>query len=151
LGYPLNARTRRRKSILGSLLHRRLRARHLPTQLFFLLHRARQLADMPSGGLLDQSLVADFLMEKDELFAKLTLDAQEFCALSANTRQLEAQPANTRSGDLSASANAMCYCSVSKQRGLEAESQDCRRLFGLTIGKLYRIFSLLRRRTIAHR
>jgi deoxyadenosine/deoxycytidine kinase len=50
----------------------------LPTQLFFLLHRARQLADMPLGGLLDQSLVADFLMEKDELFAKLTLDAQEF-------------------------------------------------------------------------
>ena len=49
----------------------------LPTQLFFLLHRARQLADMPSW-IMDQSLVADFLMEKDELFAKLTLDAQEF-------------------------------------------------------------------------
>jgi len=50
----------------------------LPTQLFFLLHRARQVADMPGNDLLDRSLVADFMLEKDELFAKLTLDAEEF-------------------------------------------------------------------------
>lgn len=50
----------------------------LPTQLFFLLHRARQIADIPGHDLLDRHLVCDFLMEKDELFAKLTLDPQEF-------------------------------------------------------------------------
>lgn len=50
----------------------------LPTQLFFLLHRARQLADLSEDDLLDPLLVADFLMDKDRLFAKLTLDAQEF-------------------------------------------------------------------------
>ena len=50
----------------------------LPTQLFFLLHRTRQLADLSEDDLLDPLLVADFLMDKDRLFAKLTLDAQEF-------------------------------------------------------------------------
>lgn len=50
----------------------------LPTQLFFLLHRARQLADMPKDDLLDRTLVADFLIEKDALFAELTLDEAEF-------------------------------------------------------------------------
>ena len=66
----------------------------LPTQLFFLLHRARQLADMPSGGLLDQNLVADFLMEKDELFAKLTLDAQEFALYQQIQNSLKLNPPN---------------------------------------------------------
>ena len=66
----------------------------LPTQLFFLLHRARQLADMPSGGLLEQNLVADFLMEKDELFAKLTLDAQEFALYQQIQNSLKLNPPN---------------------------------------------------------
>ena len=50
----------------------------LQTQLFFLLHRAQQIADIRSHDLLAPSLVADFLMEKDELFARLTLDDNEF-------------------------------------------------------------------------
>ena len=50
----------------------------LPTQLFFLLHRARQIADLPAADLLGPTLVADFLFEKDRLFAELTLDADEF-------------------------------------------------------------------------
>ncbi len=50
----------------------------LPTQLFFLLHRARQISDIRDQDLLAPNLVADFLMEKDELFARLVLDDQEF-------------------------------------------------------------------------
>jgi len=50
----------------------------LPTQLFFLLHRARQVADKPGNDLLGPHLVADFLIEKDRLFAQLTLDEAEF-------------------------------------------------------------------------
>ncbi len=50
----------------------------LPTQLFFLLHRAEQIADLRNQDLLAPNLVADFLMEKDELFARLTLDDNEF-------------------------------------------------------------------------
>ena len=50
----------------------------LPTQLFFLLHRARQVADLRTEHLLSLNLVADFLIEKDELFARLTLDENEY-------------------------------------------------------------------------
>ncbi len=50
----------------------------LPAQLFFLLHRAQQIADLRNQDLLAPNLVADFLMEKDELFARLTLDDSEF-------------------------------------------------------------------------
>lgn len=50
----------------------------LPTQLFFLLHRARQVAELPIDDMLGPLLVADFLMEKDRLFAQITLDDHEF-------------------------------------------------------------------------
>tara|TARA_B100000886_G_scaffold330569_1_gene281133 strand:+ start:1821 stop:2531 length:711 start_codon:yes stop_codon:yes gene_type:complete len=49
----------------------------LPTQLYFLLNRARQLAEIPQPGILEQQLVSDFLFEKDRLFAELTLNKEE--------------------------------------------------------------------------
>ena len=49
----------------------------LPTQLFFLLQRTRQLADMKQEDMFNPVRVADFLVEKDRLFAELTLDADE--------------------------------------------------------------------------
>ena len=56
----------------------RERGRHaLPTQLFFLLHRARQIAELAEGDLFHPVLVADFLIQKDRLFAEITLDANE--------------------------------------------------------------------------
>ena len=50
----------------------------LATQLYFLLHRARQVQDINPNDLLGNRLVADFLMAKDRLFARMTLDEQEF-------------------------------------------------------------------------
>jgi deoxyadenosine/deoxycytidine kinase len=50
----------------------------LPTQLFFLLHRARQMADLPANDLIGPCVVSDFLMDKDELFARLTLNDAEY-------------------------------------------------------------------------
>jgi len=50
----------------------------LPTQLFFLLHRSRQLDDLTVDDLLGTSLVSDFMLEKDDLFARLTLDEHEY-------------------------------------------------------------------------
>ncbi|HEY9198225.1 MAG TPA: deoxynucleoside kinase [Gammaproteobacteria bacterium] len=50
----------------------------LSTQLFFLLQRARQLQDLRQADLFRPVRVADFLMEKDRLFARLTLDEQEY-------------------------------------------------------------------------
>lgn len=50
----------------------------LSTQLFFLLHRAQQVAGIHSNDLLGPMVVADFLMEKDDLFARMTLDENEY-------------------------------------------------------------------------
>ena len=49
----------------------------LPTQLFFLLQRARQLNAMKQGDMFNPVRVADYLIEKDRLFAELTLDSDE--------------------------------------------------------------------------
>jgi len=49
----------------------------LPTQLHFLLQRARQLKQMKQQDMFTPVRVADFLIEKDRLFAELTLDEDE--------------------------------------------------------------------------
>jgi len=48
-----------------------------PTQLFFLFQRAQQLQDMRQSDMFNPVIVADFLLEKDRLFAELTLDNDE--------------------------------------------------------------------------
>ena len=49
----------------------------LPTQLFFLMQRVRQMRELSQGDMFNPVRVADFLIEKDYLFAQLTLDADE--------------------------------------------------------------------------
>lgn len=49
----------------------------LPVQLFFLFQRARQIQDMRQDDLFAPVRVADFLIEKDPLFAELTLAPDE--------------------------------------------------------------------------
>jgi deoxyadenosine/deoxycytidine kinase len=49
----------------------------LPTQLFFLFQRARQLQELRQSDLFAPVRIADFMMEKDRLFAQLTLDDDE--------------------------------------------------------------------------
>jgi len=49
----------------------------LPTQLFFLFQRARQMQELRQEDMFSPVRVADFLMEKDRLFAQLTLDEAE--------------------------------------------------------------------------
>lgn len=53
------------------------KAAALPAQLFFLLQRARQLKEMKQEDMFNPVRVADFLIEKDRLFAELTLDTDE--------------------------------------------------------------------------
>lgn len=50
----------------------------LSTQLFFLMQRAKQLSDLRQTDLFDQVHVSDFLIDKDRLFAQLTLDGDEY-------------------------------------------------------------------------
>ncbi|WP_320837176.1 deoxynucleoside kinase [Zhongshania sp.] len=49
----------------------------LSTQLFFLFQRAQQLSDLRQSDLFEQTHVADFIFQKDPLFAKITLDSNE--------------------------------------------------------------------------
>lgn len=50
----------------------------LPTQLFFLFQRVRQLANLKQEDMFTPGRVADFMLEKDPLFAQITLDDDEF-------------------------------------------------------------------------
>lgn len=49
----------------------------LPTQLFFLFERSRQIQEMRQGDMFEPVRVADFLLEKDRLFAEINLDHDE--------------------------------------------------------------------------
>ncbi|MGI9324529.1 MAG: deoxynucleoside kinase [Pseudomonadales bacterium] len=50
----------------------------LATQLYFLLHRSSQVADIAQQDLLGTQLVSDFLIDKDDLFARVTLEPHEY-------------------------------------------------------------------------
>jgi len=49
----------------------------LPTQLFFLFQRARQLEPLAQPDMFGRATVADFLLDKDPLFARITLSGDE--------------------------------------------------------------------------
>jgi deoxyadenosine/deoxycytidine kinase len=49
----------------------------LPTQLFFMFQRVRQLEQLAQADLFSDVRVSDFLMAKDRLFAQITLDRDE--------------------------------------------------------------------------
>lgn len=49
----------------------------LPAQLFFLFQRARQMEDLRQSDLFSPIRIADFHLDKDELFAEATLDREE--------------------------------------------------------------------------
>lgn len=55
---------------------RRLHA--LSTQLFFLFQRARQIEELKQGDMFRPGVIADFMLEKDTLFAEVNLDNDEF-------------------------------------------------------------------------
>jgi deoxyguanosine kinase len=49
----------------------------LPTQLFFLFQRVRLLEPLVQPDMFRRAVVADFLLDKDPLFARITLSADE--------------------------------------------------------------------------
>lgn len=53
-------------------------ANALPTQLHFLFQRAKQAQEMRQTDLFASGRVADFLLEKDRIFARLTLPDDEY-------------------------------------------------------------------------
>ena len=49
----------------------------LGTQLFFLFQRVKQIQELKQEDIFSSSKVSDFLLDKDRLFAKVTLSAEE--------------------------------------------------------------------------
>ena len=49
----------------------------LPTQLYFLFERTKQIESLRQGDMFQPVRVADFLIDKDPLFASVTLDSDE--------------------------------------------------------------------------
>ena len=64
----------------------------LPTQLFFLFQRARQIEAIRQSDLFSPVRIADFLLEKDRLFAELNLDGNEFALYEQIYENLELDP-----------------------------------------------------------
>jgi deoxyadenosine/deoxycytidine kinase len=58
--------------------YRNQREAALATQLFFLFQRAQKMQELRQSELFSPVRVADFLIEKDPLFARVNLDADEF-------------------------------------------------------------------------
>src|SRR5512139_392375 len=58
--------------------YRNPRAAAFQTQLYFLFQRARQMQELRQADLFERVRVADYLLDKDRLFARLTLDDEEF-------------------------------------------------------------------------
>lgn len=58
--------------------YRERRRYALPTQLFFLFQRARQLQALKQRDMFAPNRVADFLLQKDTLFARVNLEDDEF-------------------------------------------------------------------------
>ncbi len=68
------------------------RAHALSTQLYFLLQRARQIEGLRQSDLFSRVRVADYLMDKDRIFAELTLEADELALYQQVYTQVVGEP-----------------------------------------------------------
>ena len=71
--------------------YRNPRAGALPVQLYFLLQRAQQLGALRQADLFAPVRVADYLLEKDRLFARVTLDEAEYALYEQLYARLDIQ------------------------------------------------------------
>lgn len=72
--------------------YRSKRQAALPTQLYFLLQRAQQIERLRQRDLFAPVRVADFLIEKDRLFAELNLDPMELGLYNEVAAKLDLDP-----------------------------------------------------------
>ena len=92
----------------------------LPTQLFFLFQRAQQIQDLRQQDMFHNRRVADFLLDKDRLFAEVTLDEDELNIYEQVYRQMAIE---APAPDLVIYLQAPTSVLVERvrQRGLEVE------------------------------
>lgn len=72
--------------------YRNRRQAALPTQLYFLLQRARQMEQFRHGDMFAAAKVADYLLDKDRLFAELNLNANELKLYNELAATLDLEP-----------------------------------------------------------
>jgi deoxyadenosine/deoxycytidine kinase len=72
--------------------YRNRRQSALPTQLFFLFQRARQIEQIRQSDMFSPVRIADFLLQKDRLFAELNLDPHELGLYNQVADTLELDP-----------------------------------------------------------
>jgi deoxyadenosine/deoxycytidine kinase len=72
--------------------YRNPRAGALPTQLYFLFQRAQQLSALKQQDLFAPIRVGDYLLDKDRLFARVTLDDAEYALYEQVYTKLDIQP-----------------------------------------------------------
>jgi deoxyadenosine/deoxycytidine kinase len=72
--------------------YRNRRHSALPTQLFFLFQRARQIELIRQRDMFSPVRIADFLLQKDRLFAELNLDPNELGLYQQVAESLELDP-----------------------------------------------------------
>ena len=65
----------------------------LPTQLFFLFQRVQQVRELTQADLFKRATVADFILDKDPLFARLTLNDDELALYQQIYTQFKPQAA----------------------------------------------------------
>lgn len=73
--------------------YRDMQRHALATQLFFLFQRINQVAELKQHSLFDKATVSDFLLDKDPLFARLTLDDTEYALYNQIFNHLKPQAA----------------------------------------------------------
>lgn len=73
------------------LFYRDMRRHALATQMFFLFQRINQLTTLKQPELFESRTVADFMLAKDPLFARLTLDDNEYSLYAQLYQHLKPQ------------------------------------------------------------
>lgn len=76
------------------LFYRDMKRHALATQMFFLFQRINQLSAIKQPDLFERKAIADYMLAKDRLFAKLTLDDNEFGLYSQLYNHLRPQAPN---------------------------------------------------------
>jgi deoxyadenosine/deoxycytidine kinase len=72
--------------------YRNPRAGAFPAQLYFLFARAQQLASLKQQDLFAPARVADYLIDKDRIFARLTLEPAEYALYEQVHALLQIEP-----------------------------------------------------------
>src|SRR3569832_2290519 len=72
--------------------YRNPRAGALPTQLYFLFQRAQQLSALKQQDMFAPVRVGDYLLDKDRLFARVTLDDAEYSLYEQVYTKLDIEP-----------------------------------------------------------